>query len=120
MPASPETVYDALVDPKKHSAFSGAKATGKPEVGGKFTAWDGYISGRHLVLERGKRIVQEWMTTDWPEGYPPSTIEFILCSTSEGTEIQMVQSNVPADQAEELAEGWVEFYWTPLRKYFSK
>jgi activator of HSP90 ATPase len=66
--AAPKEVYDAFVDAKKHSAFTGAKATCDPKVGGGFTAWDGYISGRNLELERGKRIVQEWSTTEWPEG----------------------------------------------------
>ena len=67
LPTLPEEVYDALLDPKKHSKFTGSKATGKTKVGAKFTAWDGYISGRNLELEKGKRIVQEWITTDWPE-----------------------------------------------------
>jgi activator of HSP90 ATPase len=60
IPASPEEVYDALTDPKKHSEFTGSKATGKPKVGEKLTAWDGYSSGKYLELEKGKRIVQEW------------------------------------------------------------
>jgi len=120
IPASPEEVYEAFVDPKKHSAFTGSKATGKAKVGGKFTAWDGYISGKHLELEKGKRIVQEWMTTDWPEGYAPSKLELTFKETSEGTEISMVHSNVPAEQEKELAEGWEEFYWNPLKKYFQK
>jgi hypothetical protein len=30
----------------------------------------------------------------------------------------MVHSNVPIELKEELAEGWTEFYWTPLKKYF--
>jgi activator of HSP90 ATPase len=120
IPASPEEVYEAFVDPKKHSEFTGSKATGKAKVGGKFTAWDGYISGKHLELEKGKRIVQEWMTTDWPEGYAPSKLELTFKETSEGTEISMVHSNVPAEQEKELAEGWEEFYWNPLKKYFQK
>ena len=120
IPASPEKVYEAFVDPKKHSEFTGSKATGKAKVGGKFTAWDGYISGKHLELEKGKRIVQEWMTTDWPEGYAPSKLELTFKETSEGTEISMVHSNVPAEQEKELAEGWEEFYWNPLKKYFQK
>jgi hypothetical protein len=30
----------------------------------------------------------------------------------------MVQSDTPPEQAEELKEGWTEFYWKPLKKYF--
>jgi activator of HSP90 ATPase len=120
VPATPDAVYEAFVDAKKHSAFTGSKATGKAEVGGEFTAWDGYISGRNLELERGKRIVQEWETTEWPEGYPPSRLELTLKKTKGGTEISMVNSGVPAEQAEDIKEGWTEFYWRPLKEYFKK
>jgi activator of HSP90 ATPase len=60
------------------------------------------------------------MTTDWPEGYAPSKLELTFKETSEGTDISMVHSNVPAEQEKELAEGWEEFYWNPLKKYFQK
>lgn len=67
IPAAPNAVYEAFMDAKKHSAFTGSKATSDARAGGKFTAWDGYISGKNLELEKGKRIVQEWKTTEWPE-----------------------------------------------------
>ncbi len=118
--ATPEEIYEAYTDPKKHSKFTGSKATGKPEVGEEFTAWDGYISGKYLELEKGKRIVQEWVNTDWPEGGPPSVFELTFKATPEGTEVSMVHSSVPADQKDELLDGWTEFYWTPLKNYFAK
>jgi activator of HSP90 ATPase len=120
VPAVPDEVYDAFMDSKKHSAFTGSKATCDPRVGGAFTAWDGYISGKNLELETGKKIVQEWSTTDWPDSYPPSTLELAFSKTKGGTELSMIHSNVPAEQAEDLAEGWVEFYWKPLKDYFKK
>jgi activator of HSP90 ATPase len=118
--ASPEEVYDAFMNPKRHSEFTGSKATDKAVVGGKFTAWDGYIFGKNLELEKGKRIVQEWTTTDWPEGYPPSKVEFTFKKVGSETELTMVHSHVPAEQKAELAEGWTEFYWEPLKAYFQK
>jgi activator of HSP90 ATPase len=117
---TPKEVYQAYVDPKKHSKFTDSKATGKPVVGGKFTAWDGYISGKFLELEEGKRVVQEWASTDFPEGSPPSKLELIFRLVPKGTEIEMVHSNVPKDQEDETAEGWTEFYWEPLKQYFKK
>jgi uncharacterized protein YndB with AHSA1/START domain len=120
IPATPKEVYEALMDPKKHSAFTGSNATGDPRVGGKFTAWDGYISGRNLELDRGKRIVQEWITTEWPDGYPTSRLELTLKKVKEGTELSMVHSEVPAEQADDYEQGWFDSYWNPLRKYFKK
>jgi activator of HSP90 ATPase len=120
IPASPEEVYEAFTDPKKHSEFTGSEATGKTKIDGKFTAWDGYIFGKFLQYEPGKYLIQEWQTTDWPEGYPPSKFELTFKKVSEGTEVTMIHSNVPTIQKEELAEGWEEFYWQPLKKYFQK
>jgi uncharacterized protein YndB with AHSA1/START domain len=97
--ASPNQVYEAYVDPKKHSEFTDSKATGKPVVGGKFTAWDEYIFGKFLELEAGKRVVQEWSSTDFPKDYSPSKLELTFCEVPQGTEITMVHSNVPKEQA---------------------
>ena len=117
---SPKQVYDAYVDPKKHTAFTESKATGKPVVGGKFTAWDEYIYGKFLVLDDGKQVVQEWTSTDFPEGSEPSKLELTFCAVPEGTEITMVHSNVPKDIADDAAQGWIDFYWDPLKAYFGK
>lgn len=120
IPASPKEVYEAYVDPKKHSKFTGSKATGKPVVGGKFTTWDGYAFGKYVELEDGKRVVQEWSSTDFPAGYGPSRLELCFNKVPEGTELVMVHSDVPEEQAQDTAEGWVEWYWNPLKEYFSK
>lgn len=120
VPATPEEVYDAFMDAKKHTAFTGSKATCNAKIGGRFTAWDGYISGKNLDLEPGKRIVQEWVTTEWPKGYPPSRLELAFKKVKAGTEISMTHSNVPAEQVEELKQGWIDFYWEPMKDYFKR
>jgi activator of HSP90 ATPase len=120
MPASPEQVYEAFMNAKVHSKFTGSKATCNPTVGGKFTAWDGYIFGKNLELERGNRIVQEWKTTDWAEGYGPSRLELTFKKVKNGTKIVMVHAEVPEEMVDELAEGWEEFYWKPMKEYFSQ
>ena len=65
-------------------------------------------------------LVQEWQTTDWSEGYGPSRFELTFKKVSGGTELTMVQSNVPKDMEAELLDGWEEFYWKPLKEYFKK
>jgi activator of HSP90 ATPase len=117
---SPKQIYEAYIDPKKHSTFTGSKATGKPVVGGKFTAWDGYIFGKYIELDGEKRVVQDWTTTDWQEGYPASKLELTFSKVPQGTEIIMMHSNVPKSQADEIKQGWKEFYWDPLKRYFNK
>jgi len=116
---SPEKIYDAFLDGRKHSLMTGGKATASAKVGGKFTAWDGYISGANLELEEGKRIVQTWTTTEWPEGAPPSRLEWTFCAKEGGAEVTMVHSGVPDSQAESYRTGWVDYYWSPMKEYFS-
>ncbi len=118
IPAEPMHVYDALLDAKIHSEFTGSKTTADTKAGGRFTTWDGYIFGRNLKLEKGKRIVQEWKTTEWPDDYPPSIVEFRFKKATTGTELTMIHSKVPAEQADSYRQGWTDYYWKPLKQYF--
>jgi len=118
--ATPLDVYEAFVNARKHAAFTNSPATGTARVGAKFTAWDGYISGVHRRLVKGRRIVQDWQTSQWPEGAPPSKLELTFTRVQRGTAIRMHHSNVPAEQAASYRQGWVDYYWTPLKAYFRK
>jgi len=76
--ATPEEIYNAFMDAKIHSKFTGGKATIVPKVGGKITAWDNYITGKNLELIKSKRIVQEWSTTEWPNCIPYNKHSLLL------------------------------------------
>ncbi|MBI4202481.1 MAG: SRPBCC domain-containing protein, partial [Chloroflexi bacterium] len=58
IPATPERIYQAWLDSREHAAFTGGAATVEAKVGGRFTAWDGYIQGTIQALEPGRRILQ--------------------------------------------------------------
>ncbi|HLW70873.1 MAG TPA: SRPBCC family protein [Candidatus Binataceae bacterium] len=118
IPATPVEVYDAFVNARKHAAFTGAAAKSANKVGGKFTAWDDYISGKYLELVAGRKIVEEWRTGDWPAGCEPSLIEFTFARVDKNTRVTMVQTKVPAAQAANYRQGWKDYYWTPLKAYF--
>jgi len=118
--AKPAQVYRAFLNARTHTEFTGSKATGTGRVGSRFTAWDGYITGRNLQLKSGKKIVQEWRTTEFPDAYPDSRLELTFKAKKGGTEIVMTHSKVPATQTSSYREGWISSYWDPLREYFSK
>jgi len=120
LPASPRAVYDAFVDPRRHAAFTDSPAAGSRRVGARFSACGGYISAVHRELVPGRRIVQDWSTTEWPEGAPVSRLELTLKPVPRGTELRMVHSNVPASQADAYRQGWIDYYWAPLKAYFEK
>ena len=108
----------AFLNARTHTAFTGSKATGEGRVGAKFTAWDGYITGRTVQLKPSKKIVQEWRTTEFPSQYPDSRLELNFKAKKGGTEIVMIHSKVPAAQTPSYRAGWTEFYWDPLKHYF--
>jgi activator of HSP90 ATPase len=129
LPAKPDEVYRAWLDGDEHSAFTGGKAEVEPRVGGRFTAWDGYIEGRTLELEPPSgvpatagarlRILQAWRTTEFPEGSPDSRLEVLLEKSRGGTRITLRHSDIPAGQGAEYQQGWEEHYFTPMKRYFA-
>ena len=62
LPANPQDVFDAWMSSEGHTAMTGGLAHVGTEVGTSFDAWDGYISGKTIELEPGKRIRQTWRT----------------------------------------------------------
>jgi activator of HSP90 ATPase len=116
--AEPHEVYEALMDSKKHSEFTGDKAVISGKVGGKWSAFGGYAEGVNLKLVPDRKIVQTWRSSDFDEGYF-SKVTFDLVKTKTGTKLTFKHEDVPSDQASELKQGWIDYYWEPMKKYFA-
>lgn len=119
LPATPQRIYDAWLSAAGHTAMTGSKATVESTaIGGRFTAWSGYIEGTHVALEPGRRILQSWRATDFPPDAPESYLEVTLEPAPGGTRITFRHSDVPAKQAAGYLKGWKDYYLTPMAKYF--
>ena len=118
--ALPERVYSAWLDSGAHTAFTGGPAKIDPTIGGKFTAWDGYIQGRTVELLQGRRIVQIWRTTEFPAGSADSRLEVQFEGAEGGTRITILHSNIPLGQGERYKAGWNDHYFLPMRDYFAR
>jgi Activator of HSP90 ATPase len=116
---SPHDVYEALMDSKKHAAFTGGKASISRKVGGKYSAYDNYITGKNLELVPDKKIIQSWRAVDWAEGVF-STITFTLTPIPEGTRLDFTHEDVPEGTEEEFIQGWIDNYWEPMKVYLEK
>lgn len=120
IPANPQKIYKAWLNSKEHTAMSGSKATASAKIKGKFTAWDGYISGHNLELQDGKKIVQAWRSTEFPEGAPDSILEIKLDKKPGGkTQLTLTHSHIPQGQAKSYKQGWKDYYFVPMKQYFS-
>ncbi len=119
--ASPDAVYEAIMDPKKHAKFSGSKATISRKVGAEFSAYDAYLTGKILELEPDKRIVLSLRHEDegWPKDHH-TRATFFFSRIKEGTRLDFTQTEVPEANYADIEEGWRDFYWEPIKAMLEK
>lgn len=120
IPVAPTTLYFAWLNSDQHSAMTGGKAKIEPDVGTKFTAGDGYISGKLMTLDLGRRIIMSWRTTEFPRDAADSRVELHLEALGENTRVTILHTEIPEGQGERYRAGWAEHYFDPMRRYFSK
>lgn len=120
LPAKPTDVYKAWLTTKGHSRMTGSPAKVDGKVGGKFSAWDGYIFGTTLELTPNERILLAWRTSEFPDEAPDSRVEIILEAAGSGTKLTLAHSHMPEDQVADYRQGWEDFYFKPMREYFGK
>lgn len=116
--APPHEVYEALMDEKIHARFTASAAQISSQVGGSFSAYDGYISGRNIELIPDRKIVQEWRAVDW-EPKKISKITFEFSAVPEGTQLDFTHTGLPEGTEDDFAQGWIENYWNPMRNLFT-
>ena len=119
LPASAQQIYEAWLSSDEHSAMTSGTAQIDPTVGGKFSVWDGYITGTTLELEPQRRIVQSWRTAEFPADAPDSRLELLLEENAEGTRLTLKHGDLPDGQGSAYESGWVSNYFDPMKDYFS-
>ena len=118
IPARAADVYAAWLSRQGHTDMTGSPAQVDGRVGGKFSAWDGYIMGTTLELTPDQRIVQAWRTSEFPEEAPDSHLEILIEETNGTTTLTLIHRDLPLDQVPSYLQGWQDFYFNPMKKYF--
>lgn len=116
--ATPQKVYELIMDQKKHAAFTNSKVVMSKKINGKFDIFDGYCTGYNIELTEGEKIVQAWHFQEdgWPDDhYSICTFRFKL--EGDKTRLQFSQTGIPAHKVEELKSGWKDFYWQPMQAF---
>jgi uncharacterized protein YndB with AHSA1/START domain len=109
--ASPETVWEFLVDPDKATRWMGINAEFDPQPGGVYYCQviPGHTArGEFVVLDKPNRLVFTW-GWEGQEGVSPgsSTIEVELASDGDGTNLRFVHRDLPnAEAVASHAHGW--------------
>ena len=99
--------------------MTGGGTTASADLGARFTAWDGYITGENLELEPPTRIVQSWRRTEFPAGTNDSRLEIILDEADGETKITLRHSEIPDGRNESYKWGLVDHYFEPMKAHFS-
>ena len=109
--ASPETVWEFLVDPEKLMRWKGINADLETQPGGIFRCEviPGHIArGEYVEIDRPNKLVFTW-GWDGNEDVPPgsSTIEIELAPVGDGTSLRFVHRDLPnAEAIASHAHGW--------------
>ena len=120
IPAAPTTLYLSWLSSEQHSAMTGSPAKIDSDVGGNFTTRNGYISGKLVILDLGRRLVMSWRTADFPKDAPDSRVEIHLEALGAGTRLLVLHTEIPEGQSEACRTTWNDAYFKPIRAFFSK
>lgn len=116
--ASPQRIYDVLLDSNQFAACTGMPAEIDPKAGGALSMFGGLIVGRNVELIAGQRIVQAWRPTHWDSGVY-SIVKFELKSHGSETMVILDHTGFPEGEFDHLDSGWHSHYWEPLEKFLT-
>jgi uncharacterized protein YndB with AHSA1/START domain len=110
--ASPETVWELLVDPDEVTSWMGQAATFDLRTGGRYridVIPGRTASGEFVEIDPPHRLVYTWGWEHEDSGVPPgsTTIEFELTASGDGTLLRFSHRDLPsAESAASHARGW--------------
>jgi uncharacterized protein YndB with AHSA1/START domain len=117
IPVGPEILYAALTNEYTIQLWTGDEAEMSTEVGSEFSLWDGSIAGINLAFEPNKLIQQEWF---FGEQEDKSIVTIKLHVHPKGTSVELLHTNIPADDFEDMCAGWDDAYFGALQDFYSE
>ena len=118
--ASPETVWQFLVDPAKATKWMGMTASLDARPGGEYRVEvipEHIARGEFVQVEAPRRLVHTWGWEPDAQGeanvVPPgsSTIEIELIPNGDGTTLRFTHRDLPsAEAAQSHAHGWDHYF----------
>jgi activator of HSP90 ATPase len=114
--ASPQAVYELLMDPQRMSMVTGG-ATIEHKPQGKFMLFNGAVTGEFVDLVRDSRIVERWRFSSWPAGHY-SLVTIDIGSKAGETVLKLTQVGVPREDIGRTEAGWRDNIWSRIRGMF--
>jgi uncharacterized protein YndB with AHSA1/START domain len=114
--ASPETVWEFLVDPEKIARWKGVSATFDPTPGGRHRTEvlpTRVTVGEVLEIDPPRRLVLTWGWENSSFSVPAgsTTVEYELVPEGDGTRLLFTHRDLPGKEAADShAEGWDHYH----------
>tara|TARA_B110000914_G_C15400554_1_gene416981 strand:- start:288 stop:671 length:384 start_codon:yes stop_codon:yes gene_type:complete len=116
IPEQPEIVYKALTNEVVLSLWTGYTAIMEEKPDTEFELWDGSISGKNISFVKDREIVQEWYFGEQEE---KSIVTFKLHPHKKGTSLELLHTNIPAEDFNDMEQGWEGTYMADLIDFFT-
>ena len=117
MNATPEEVFDALVNPEVIQDWSGDEAKMNDQVGGKFSLWGGQMFGINTEVVKNKKLVQDWGYDQWDI---LTKVTFTIKANGNKTTVDLLHENVPEKSLKSIIEGWNTYYLGAMQEMFEE
>ncbi|KAL5336799.1 activator of Hsp90 ATPase [Aspergillus crustosus] len=116
-----EELFQTFTDPQRLAAFTrGApRQFDGAHVGGKFSIFDGNVTGEFVKLESPKLLVQKWRLAQWPQSHF-STLEINFDQNDRDgvTQMRVSWTGVPVGQEDVTKQNWDLYYVRSIKQTF--
>ncbi|EAS36198.3 Aha1 domain-containing protein [Coccidioides immitis RS] len=116
-----EEMYTTFTDPQRLAVFTRAppRRFDGAQVGGKFSIFDGNVTGEFVKLEQPTLIVQKWRLAQWPEDhYSTLEIRFDQNDVDCVTTLHVKWDGVPVGQEDVVQRNWDVYYVRSIKQAF--
>lgn len=116
-----EELFKTFTEPERLTAFTrGApRQFDGAHVGGKFSIFDGNVTGEFVKLDSPKLLVQKWRLAQWPAGhFSTLEINFDQNDVDGVTQMRVSWTGVPAGQEDVTKQNWELYYVRSIKQTF--
>ena len=116
----PVLVYSMWLDQAQHGMITEAFAKINGVVGGSYELWSGVVRGKFKILERPKKIVQTWRTSEFLPQQDSTLLTLELKKHKFGTRLIVTHEKIPNVFIQQFEYAWKEFYFPRMKYYFGQ
>lgn len=114
---SVDELFRALTNKEMVRAFTQSMAEMEAVKGGRFSLFNGNVTGEFTHLITNRKVEMRWRFKTWPDEHY-SIVSIELMQKDDGTELRLSQTGIPASEYERTREGWHNYYWKSIKQTF--